>query len=136
MIRRPPRSTLSSSSAASDVYKRQMQSPPAKPPKKSKPNPSQRYAFWLVPPTGSMQHAALQELIQRHSQSSFEPHVTLAAYESNDQDFAIATAQRLASTLPAVIRIGFSGVNTSVTYHQCVFLSACLLYTSPSPRDS
>eukprot|EP00658_Telonema_sp_P-2_P079167 TRINITY_DN7583_c0_g1_i2.p1 TRINITY_DN7583_c0_g1~~TRINITY_DN7583_c0_g1_i2.p1 ORF type:complete len:126 (+),score=10.99 TRINITY_DN7583_c0_g1_i2:74-451(+) len=31
MIRRPPRSTLSSSSAASDVYKRQPKAPPRRP---------------------------------------------------------------------------------------------------------
>src|SRR5664280_2137135 len=46
MIRRPPRSTLSSSSAASDVYKRQSRTGPARP--RTPPSPT-----WRLPPTAA-----------------------------------------------------------------------------------
>src|SRR5664280_161443 len=46
MIRRPPRSTLSSSSAASDVYKRQSRTVPARP--RTPPSPT-----WRLPPTAA-----------------------------------------------------------------------------------
>src|SRR5665648_1278603 len=52
MIRRPPRSTLSSSSAASDVYKRQPMHLGDAMPQKSEPSPSAQTAG-AVKPQGS-----------------------------------------------------------------------------------
>eukprot|EP00658_Telonema_sp_P-2_P027551 TRINITY_DN21255_c0_g1_i5.p1 TRINITY_DN21255_c0_g1~~TRINITY_DN21255_c0_g1_i5.p1 ORF type:complete len:111 (+),score=23.89 TRINITY_DN21255_c0_g1_i5:89-421(+) len=46
MIRRPPRSTLSSSSAASDVYKRQSETMPATESVTLSTHPCQGYTHW------------------------------------------------------------------------------------------
>eukprot|EP00658_Telonema_sp_P-2_P072956 TRINITY_DN62025_c0_g1_i1.p1 TRINITY_DN62025_c0_g1~~TRINITY_DN62025_c0_g1_i1.p1 ORF type:complete len:100 (-),score=19.82 TRINITY_DN62025_c0_g1_i1:167-466(-) len=99
MIRRPPRSTLSSSSAASDVYKRQVQSP-------------------------------------RTATSA------LAATDNNI--VPVASSLRPESPPPVVgprRSITFTKAASELSVHSSSpnegeLVGGCLLYTSPSPRDS
>eukprot|EP00658_Telonema_sp_P-2_P069766 TRINITY_DN59149_c0_g1_i1.p1 TRINITY_DN59149_c0_g1~~TRINITY_DN59149_c0_g1_i1.p1 ORF type:complete len:109 (-),score=20.46 TRINITY_DN59149_c0_g1_i1:104-430(-) len=108
MRRRPPRSTLSSSSAASDVYKRQVQDLEMK-------NACKLVSMSLSlpswPPSSSCQAA---------------PRAGIQVDLSSFQFYKVQRHQRVLSG----------------TGHQCFRTSSfdqmcsCLLYTSPSPRDS
>eukprot|EP00658_Telonema_sp_P-2_P046946 TRINITY_DN35351_c0_g1_i1.p1 TRINITY_DN35351_c0_g1~~TRINITY_DN35351_c0_g1_i1.p1 ORF type:complete len:109 (+),score=10.09 TRINITY_DN35351_c0_g1_i1:88-414(+) len=108
MIRRPPRSTLSSSSAASDVYKRQTAGLP-------RPNtPIRVQAHWAS------------------SRARFE----YMRWASTDGYF-LETCKY--SAVAAVLTsTGRGAASDAPSAYQCRLpcVRTCLLYTSPSPRDS
>eukprot|EP00658_Telonema_sp_P-2_P047721 TRINITY_DN3631_c0_g1_i2.p1 TRINITY_DN3631_c0_g1~~TRINITY_DN3631_c0_g1_i2.p1 ORF type:complete len:102 (+),score=30.16 TRINITY_DN3631_c0_g1_i2:145-450(+) len=101
MIRRPPRSTLSSSSAASDVYKRQVHN----------------YSIHLLPETRQL--------------------FGYAEIECEEKWAAIANTEicqkwwaHMGDVMPS------NADNSPVTAETREVFYICLLYTSPSPRDS
>src|SRR5674536_186112 len=111
MIRRPPRSTLSSSSAASDVYKRQLYATPAQadPGRVTEANPTR-------PDPEVPERARRRTFTARYKLD------VLAAYDAADPGEKGAILRR-------------EGLHSS---HVVDWRRArdCLLYTSPSPRDS
>eukprot|EP00658_Telonema_sp_P-2_P053730 TRINITY_DN42374_c0_g1_i1.p2 TRINITY_DN42374_c0_g1~~TRINITY_DN42374_c0_g1_i1.p2 ORF type:complete len:103 (+),score=22.94 TRINITY_DN42374_c0_g1_i1:2-310(+) len=102
MIRRPPKSTLSSSSAASDVYKRQ-------------------YKEYAKGPSPLLEAStfSLQDLMPARENP-------LASEDTDDETESV--------NLAASLRNGAS--NSGVVNSVLALGSTCLLYTSPSPRDS
>eukprot|EP00658_Telonema_sp_P-2_P057957 TRINITY_DN46379_c0_g1_i1.p1 TRINITY_DN46379_c0_g1~~TRINITY_DN46379_c0_g1_i1.p1 ORF type:complete len:119 (+),score=23.07 TRINITY_DN46379_c0_g1_i1:83-439(+) len=118
MRRRPPRSTLSSSSAASDVYKRQR--------------------------LESIASSLLQLLSHPDTkvrQLSFSTMVFLQrrCRTSQSEPPSPADRQLLGHCMLAHVQEGLQAGVTDphLQLQVCQFLSTyCLLYTSPSPRDS
>eukprot|EP00658_Telonema_sp_P-2_P076096 TRINITY_DN66109_c0_g1_i1.p1 TRINITY_DN66109_c0_g1~~TRINITY_DN66109_c0_g1_i1.p1 ORF type:complete len:102 (-),score=23.38 TRINITY_DN66109_c0_g1_i1:117-422(-) len=101
MIRRPPRSTLSSSSAASDVYKRQIDDSPYRSEMSALFN---RFYRQLLAP----EHQHQFDLFMYHGNQ-------LENGPQNSSNQQRAKLQKSAAM---------------------VQIQHCLLYTSPSPRDS
>eukprot|EP00658_Telonema_sp_P-2_P075590 TRINITY_DN65211_c0_g1_i1.p1 TRINITY_DN65211_c0_g1~~TRINITY_DN65211_c0_g1_i1.p1 ORF type:complete len:100 (-),score=17.43 TRINITY_DN65211_c0_g1_i1:100-399(-) len=99
MIRRPPRSTLSSSSAASDVYKRQMKS-------------------------GVCVHGQLH--CRYTALAQMDPEV--AAQRKPEFGFCVQVN-------PLNLFTTDNNLHIILALEHVPFL-CCLLYTSPSPRDS
>ena len=107
MIRRPPRSTQSRSSAASDVYKRQGKADVAEVTTvRNKLGYDDVQVQLITQNTGSGDKRILR--VEAEAQAAPPPATTKAL------DAAVADLNRLESKLKG----------------------ACLLYTSPSPRDS
>eukprot|EP00658_Telonema_sp_P-2_P006493 TRINITY_DN12459_c0_g1_i2.p1 TRINITY_DN12459_c0_g1~~TRINITY_DN12459_c0_g1_i2.p1 ORF type:complete len:101 (-),score=21.98 TRINITY_DN12459_c0_g1_i2:89-391(-) len=100
MIRRPPRSTLSSSSAASDVYKRQ----------------SSNNVGTCTPNGFVIKALESAEVVIEYSPEAIS--------NTNDWNAVLVFATRLANT----------AFNDKFIVDE--FYRRCLLYTSPSPRDS
>src|SRR5450756_799981 len=110
MIRRPPRSTQSRSSAASDVYKRQVDD---------------------QPPAGALQHVGLRFVVAaRAAQQRPNARREFARAERLGEVVVGAELQALHQILLTVLGgehdDGHVGGGAD---------AACLLYTSPSPRD-
>eukprot|EP00828_Plagiopyla_frontata_P045762 TRINITY_DN7924_c0_g1_i2.p2 TRINITY_DN7924_c0_g1~~TRINITY_DN7924_c0_g1_i2.p2 ORF type:complete len:118 (+),score=15.65 TRINITY_DN7924_c0_g1_i2:96-449(+) len=107
MIRRPPRSTLSSSSAASDVYKRQ------------------RYLYMKQ---HSAQHLISGILYNKFSIDTLSVHLseTYIAIETGEPIIDIQTIYDIEDEVNKAI------IHGGKTHTQII---TCLLYTSPSPRD-
>eukprot|EP00828_Plagiopyla_frontata_P030669 TRINITY_DN40103_c0_g1_i1.p1 TRINITY_DN40103_c0_g1~~TRINITY_DN40103_c0_g1_i1.p1 ORF type:complete len:116 (-),score=32.49 TRINITY_DN40103_c0_g1_i1:21-368(-) len=105
MIRRPPRSTLSSSSAASDVYKRQI--------KKKVIQKQQQCAYCLIlfleESYISCIKKLMKKLMKKENQIKLKQRLKCQRYE-NVLNFR----------------------NKKIYLNQ---IQICLLYTSPSPRD-
>src|SRR5450756_2025467 len=147
MIRRPPRSTQSRSSAASDVYKRQA-SAPRRPLSSSGSSAVARHPCeGLTPPTGyrsrttsarsphvlvASRRGAVVEVNHAAAEAAYvqqlKLHVgvagqgLLAASDHDGRDEQVALVDQ-----PGLERLG-GEVGTAHAH-------VCLLYTSPSPRD-
>eukprot|EP00658_Telonema_sp_P-2_P064081 TRINITY_DN52950_c0_g1_i1.p1 TRINITY_DN52950_c0_g1~~TRINITY_DN52950_c0_g1_i1.p1 ORF type:complete len:127 (-),score=34.33 TRINITY_DN52950_c0_g1_i1:107-487(-) len=126
MIRRPPRSTLSSSSAASDVYKRQP------------------YVEGQLGVEGGAPMAVdkVASLMSRMTRPSFvlppplQPITTTSDAPTNTNPLLL----RNTSPTSASSSSNLSGADATRKRLEELFKSRrdtnCLLYTSPSPRDS
>eukprot|EP00658_Telonema_sp_P-2_P063832 TRINITY_DN52641_c0_g1_i2.p1 TRINITY_DN52641_c0_g1~~TRINITY_DN52641_c0_g1_i2.p1 ORF type:complete len:132 (+),score=19.16 TRINITY_DN52641_c0_g1_i2:54-449(+) len=131
MIRRPPRSTLSSSSAASDVYKRQ------------------RSALYEGLAAKDEEITKLQAALE----NSLEDSKTYQKLSDHYKSRSLDTARKMsamhnimlsAPTLQALLLDSSSCVDTetaaeairNVAEFSRRIKQICLLYTSPSPRDS
>eukprot|EP00656_Telonema_subtile_P015899 TRINITY_DN18365_c0_g1_i2.p1 TRINITY_DN18365_c0_g1~~TRINITY_DN18365_c0_g1_i2.p1 ORF type:complete len:143 (+),score=3.70 TRINITY_DN18365_c0_g1_i2:73-501(+) len=132
MIRRPPRSTLSSSSAASDVYKRQVRIPPVRLADRQEPA---KIGTKLI---DQLEAAVLYEdddLIVVNKPSGIAVHggsgISLGLIESFRQ------MRPQAKFLELVHRLDrdTSGCILLAKKRSALKLMHCLLYTSPSPRD-
>ena len=118
MIRRPPRSTLDRSSAASDVYKRQ----------------SLRSQIGIVPQHVLLFNGSVRDNIGYGRFDADHAAIERAARTAQAHDFISRLPQGY-DTL-----IGDQGVKLSGGQRQRIALARallkdCLLYTSPSPRD-
>eukprot|EP00658_Telonema_sp_P-2_P055577 TRINITY_DN44176_c0_g2_i1.p2 TRINITY_DN44176_c0_g2~~TRINITY_DN44176_c0_g2_i1.p2 ORF type:complete len:150 (+),score=45.28 TRINITY_DN44176_c0_g2_i1:38-487(+) len=141
MIRRPPRSTLSSSSAASDVYKRQVPVPvlPVTLPVSAVTLSSTPL---MVKAATTIQAGWVGYSLRRLLDGWAKP-----------SDEALTLAVRCAHTLRAKYHFALESPQLQFCPRQLPFLSEvqkdlsaraanaaglepCLLYTSPSPRDS
>src|SRR5450756_2289169 len=123
MIRRPPRSTQSRSSAASDVYKRQVV---AIRPDGTEPN-SPGWQIRVVPnkfpafEAGEKTKESSEMFPRRGADGA---HEVIIHTPVHDKDLAIMTVEEVALVL-RVYRQRYSANSED----------PCLLYTSPSPRD-
>eukprot|EP00658_Telonema_sp_P-2_P063929 TRINITY_DN52779_c0_g1_i1.p2 TRINITY_DN52779_c0_g1~~TRINITY_DN52779_c0_g1_i1.p2 ORF type:complete len:130 (+),score=32.81 TRINITY_DN52779_c0_g1_i1:140-529(+) len=129
MIRRPPRSTLSSSSAASDVYKRQDFDP-------GFPHSRNGFDYPALPVVDgvAITHSPLDALsvpivdvplILQNMQQELETYLFKPFNYTSDSKWR------------AVLNSSFSAFSPRAPeqFYE-VYLPTCLLYTSPSPRDS
>eukprot|EP00658_Telonema_sp_P-2_P063882 TRINITY_DN52706_c0_g1_i1.p1 TRINITY_DN52706_c0_g1~~TRINITY_DN52706_c0_g1_i1.p1 ORF type:complete len:130 (+),score=10.09 TRINITY_DN52706_c0_g1_i1:129-518(+) len=129
MIRRPPRSTLSSSSAASDVYKRQL-----------------LRHLSLMPPSCpflhhfqniQIQYTPLIVITSFHVLFIFAQRVLIFwKHQANKKEGQVGERKRVSQ------KVGNDAPSLFYFFHLLPSLtstplpSSCLLYTSPSPRDS
>ena len=137
MIRRPPRSTLSSSSAASDVYKRQVW--------------DAKLAAYLLDASASKYN--LSELIIRYRADAaftceawpdagaladlfakMKAEITALGEDALYNDIEFPLAQVLADMTRIGILVDREGIEKFGVKMRAE-LEDCLLYTSPSPRD-
>eukprot|EP00658_Telonema_sp_P-2_P084754 TRINITY_DN949_c0_g1_i9.p1 TRINITY_DN949_c0_g1~~TRINITY_DN949_c0_g1_i9.p1 ORF type:complete len:133 (+),score=15.38 TRINITY_DN949_c0_g1_i9:138-536(+) len=132
MIRRPPRSTLSSSSAASDVYKRQ------------KLPSGQHYLLLGGGVLGEALLAGLDvdKLVHLANTAGVhkkgKPRTALAVVLVHGEGLldAILVGLHGLVVVSVVLRLGHCKC-CSIKYRDPVLcVDTCLLYTSPSPRDS
>ena len=114
MIRRPPRSTQSRSSAASDVYKRQVMGERGR---------LRRFAPLLV-------HASIFLILLASALAFTGFKGTMEIPEGTDLD-VVTLYDGNHRHLPFSIRCDRFGIE----YYESG-MPSCLLYTSPSPRDS
>eukprot|EP00658_Telonema_sp_P-2_P068737 TRINITY_DN57705_c0_g1_i1.p1 TRINITY_DN57705_c0_g1~~TRINITY_DN57705_c0_g1_i1.p1 ORF type:complete len:111 (+),score=34.62 TRINITY_DN57705_c0_g1_i1:93-425(+) len=110
MIRRPPRSTLSSSSAASDVYKRQ-----------------------ALAHVAMAQRLVLQRQQQKPQPQEQEQEGTEGSVGEQEPEKDPELERVLAKARTAYVPA--TTAEPAPSYTATDFLT-CLLYTSPSPRDS
>ena len=111
MMRRPPSSTLSSSSAASDVYKRQGYTP---------------------------SYATLDDMTYAASDTTVASVSTDGTVTAKKSGTAVITASSqkagISRTMEVEVREQGNTLGGTVTDHNTQY-THCLLYTSPSPRD-
>src|SRR5450756_3259290 len=120
MLRRPPRSTQSRSSAASDVYKRQVYARLA-----GYEDVNDQEALTREP---AMRAVVGKRALERHAASA----QTVSRFETE-----ILTQEENIKTLSSINAAWVSKAVAS-THTKRMILdmdSSCLLYTSPSPRD-
>eukprot|EP00658_Telonema_sp_P-2_P038558 TRINITY_DN27637_c0_g1_i5.p1 TRINITY_DN27637_c0_g1~~TRINITY_DN27637_c0_g1_i5.p1 ORF type:complete len:139 (+),score=30.40 TRINITY_DN27637_c0_g1_i5:132-548(+) len=138
MIRRPPRSTLSSSSAASDVYKRQVSTQSTggrlvvvmafyHP----------RYAYYPSRPHPRTMYGHVDPFVQRLYQATpaFPP---MSVLEQARMPYRQSSSEqaRVVGVVGATGAVGKEMVNVLQEACRSDAIKSCLLYTSPSPRDS
>ena len=154
MIRRPPRSTLSSSSAASDVYKRQVNIAAYKvgdtivatrlPP--SRPLPQvQASDFYMNNRARFIQYINALFRPYRDELTSGENDISCEALYGGDDSASVAllTHQKIVRDYLNIYSpyrglLLFHGLGSGKTCSSIAIaegLKTCLLYTSPSPRD-
>ena len=114
MIRRPPRSTLDRSSAASDVYKRQVVAD---------------HAIGLVAP--KLPHGQAACLRVDVQEGLGEVHRALRLQDGEQRMFGPEGVPQAEDGVHVVLR----GVDLAVVAAVLAVHIVCLLYTSPSPRD-
>eukprot|EP01015_Nassula_variabilis_P003613 TRINITY_DN12442_c0_g1_i1.p1 TRINITY_DN12442_c0_g1~~TRINITY_DN12442_c0_g1_i1.p1 ORF type:complete len:128 (+),score=63.29 TRINITY_DN12442_c0_g1_i1:9-392(+) len=127
MIRRPPRSTQSRSSAASDVYKRQNTLPA---------NSFIMLRFDTTPPPFEQEINSTCKITTANNQESLCSVIIPAALTGTEQgSVKIVVEEQLEkpesdlSHLLEIVMYGFKVKDSAIS-------NVCLLYTSPSPRDS
>ena len=149
MIRRPPRSTHCISSAASDVYKRQPESRLSEPkvpqfllqPSFSAPLKKERWLFNHIHSLSANRLYKLNENTQLrinagyiHDLRTQERGSETTYYQSEDTIHLTEQSDSRIRSDQANLNIGVEN-NSQERYLKNQF-SACLLYTSPSPRDT
>ena len=117
MIRRPPRSTLDRSAAASDVYKRQVQKLVAE---------IEQYVLAHLTCTGAVDAPGLVQKLKAGDIAGVLAVLPSCTWEAGF-DWSLGFDDALGKVIAAA-------KETLADYHVCNN-DACLLYTSPSPRD-
>eukprot|EP00658_Telonema_sp_P-2_P047956 TRINITY_DN36501_c0_g1_i1.p1 TRINITY_DN36501_c0_g1~~TRINITY_DN36501_c0_g1_i1.p1 ORF type:complete len:144 (+),score=22.48 TRINITY_DN36501_c0_g1_i1:117-548(+) len=143
MIRRPPRSTLSSSSAASDVYKRQVTKrvmgdhwEDVRDALPSQLEEVGEHAYRIVPrlrrrpPISALAGSGVHSPFRRPARLGDEPAAWKPAFQGVRIDFDLELGFRFMSDAQELALFKLPAWHS---HHESVL---CLLYTSPSPRDS
>ena len=117
MIRRPPRSTLDRSSAASDVYKRQLK------------EASKKGSPVILEPIVSVEVVTPEEYMGDVMGDLSSRRGRIEGMNNRGD------AQVIKAMVPLAEMFGYSTTLRSATQGRAIYAMTCLLYTSPSPRD-